>query len=83
MNLEKITVQVSTLRETPTSYGVLVDLTFRQNGTLSSASRLEWFPKGECEISRVDVPNHVTAFYLTAPKWLLDKKNVNYKKDNL
>lgn len=73
-------VQVSGVRQSETSYGVLVDLIFDDKGRCSSASRLEWFPKSQCNIEKIEVENWVPAYFLTAPEWLLDKKNVKYDK---
>ncbi len=71
-------VQVSLHRESKTSYGVLVDLVFNSEGRCSSAMRLEWFPMSICQLEKVEIPNYLPAYFLTAPIWLLDKKNVKY-----
>lgn len=87
MNDKKIRVQVSSPRESATSYGALVDLMFNEKGEDTSASRLEWFPKSLCEFEEIDCDydhfgKSVTGkkWFITAPKWLLDKKNINYEK---
>lgn len=77
---DKIRVQVSYSRESESSWGVLVDLVFGEDGHYKASSRLEWFSKNLCELEKVEVENHVPAFFLTAPKWLLDKKNVKHHK---
>jgi len=77
---DKIRVQVSYSRESEKSFGLLVDLSFNDEGRCVAASRLEWFPKNLCELERVEVPNYLLAYYLTAPKWLLDQKKVKYEK---
>lgn len=73
-------VQVSYSRESETSYGVLVDLTFDDKGRNNSAMRLEWFPKSICQLEKLEVPDYFPAFFLTAPEWLLKQKKVKYKK---
>lgn len=75
-------VQVSLSKESNSSYGVLVDLCFNEEGRCSSAMRLEWFPKSICQLEKVEIPGYLPAYYLTAPVWLLDKKNVNYENRN-
>lgn len=79
-----ITVQVSGVRESLNSYGCLVDLLFDANGRNTSAARNVWFPKSLCSIQikepedpRVELPS----YFLTAPKWLLDKNEVKYDKE--
>ncbi|QRE03511.1 hypothetical protein [Flavobacterium psychrophilum] len=74
-----IRVQVSGPRESETSYGVLVDLTFDEKGRCDSAMRLEWFTKSHCKLEKVEVPNYLDAYFLYAPEWLLAKNNVKYK----
>lgn len=73
-----IRVQVGTPRESETSFGVLVDLTFDDKGRCSSAMRLEWFSKTHCELEKVEVPNYLPAYFLSAPEWLLKKNKVKY-----
>lgn len=82
-NNERIRVEVIYSREGESSFGVLVDLILNSEGKVSGGSRLEWFPKQLCELERIDFPEEerkLPEFYLTAPKWLLDKKNVRIKK---
>lgn len=79
MSAEKIRVQVSSSRESDTSYGVLVDLRFNEEGRCIAGSRLEWFSKSICELEKIENEGFLPTFFLTAPKWLLDKKNVNYE----
>ena len=47
-----------------------------QNGINTSASNLKWFPKSLCTIERiepVDRKKELPTYFLTAPKWLIDK----------
>lgn len=74
-----IRVQVEMSRESENSYGVLVDVIFDDKGRLSSAMRLEWFPKSHCELEKIEVPNYLDSYFLVAPEWLLKKNNVKYK----
>ncbi len=80
MSKELIRVQVSSPRESENSIGVLVYLTFDENGRNTSANTLKWFPKSLCTIERiepVDNTKDLPTYFLTAPKWLIDK---NIKK---
>ena len=72
-------IQVSSPVESKNSIGVLVDLVFDENGRNTSASNLKWFPKSLCTIERiepVDRKKELPTYFLTAPKWLIDK-NIN------
>ncbi len=87
-NTELIKVQVSGVCCSEKSIGCLVDLKFNQNGENISASRQEWFPKSICSIDLVEYErDHFgkkvtwTKYFLTAPKWILDKNKVAYKKE--
>lgn len=74
-------VQVSFKSESEKSFAVLVDVILDAKGHVSSASRLEWFPKSQCEIERIepkDPKTELPQYFLTAPVWLLDKKKVKY-----
>lgn len=74
---ELIKVQVSSPRESENSIGVLVDLKFNENGINTSASNLQWFPKSQCYIERiepVDGTKELPSYFLTAPRWLINKK---------
>lgn len=80
-NPNTITVQVSFHAESEKSIGVLVDLHFDENEINTSASRLEWFPKSICSLEKTESPDpnkFLPTYFLTAPQWLLDKKNVKY-----
>jgi hypothetical protein len=80
MSKELIRVQVSSPRESENSIGVLVHLTFDENGRNTSANTLKWFPKSLCTIEKiepVDKTKDLPTYFLTAPKWLIDK---NIKK---
>ena len=71
------TIQVSSPVESKNSIGVLVDLRFDENGRNISASNLKWFPKSLCTIEQiepVDRKKELPTYFLTAPKWLIDKK---------
>lgn len=72
-------VQVSFHAESDKSYGVLVDLTFDENGHNYAASRLEWFPKSSCTLEKKEVPDNRPIYFLTAPEWLLKTKKVKYE----
>ena len=78
-----VRVQVSSPRESEKSIGVLVDLVFNENGKHTSSSNLQWFPKSLCSIEKVepvDRTKELPSYFLTAPKWLIDKniKKINY-----
>jgi len=77
-NGDNLRIQVSFHAESESSYGVLVDLHFDSLGRNTSASRLEWFPKSKCTLEKVENVGWRDSYFLTAPKWLLDKKNVKY-----
>jgi hypothetical protein len=80
MSKELIKVQVSSPRESENSIGVLVNLRFDENGRNTSAMDLKWFPKSLCTIERIepiDSTKDLPTYFLTAPKWLIDK---NIKK---
>lgn len=75
-----IRVQVSYHAESENSIGVLVHLLFDENGRNTSASDLKWFPKSLCTIEKVepaDRTKELPSYFLTAPKWIIDK---NIKK---
>jgi hypothetical protein len=79
MSKELVTIQVTSPRENEKSIGVLVDLVFNENGLNVSASNLKWFPKSLCSIEKVepiDIKKNLPTFFLTAPKWLIEK-NIN------
>jgi hypothetical protein len=80
MSKELVRVQVSSPRESENSIGVLVNLLFDENGKHTSSSNLQWFPKSLCTIERiepVDSTKELPSYFLTAPKWIIDK---NIKK---
>ena len=87
MNYELIKVQVGVARESETSYGCLVDLRYDDKGNNTSASRLVWFPKSICTYEVVEYERDWFGktiidkkYFMTAPKWFLDKNKINYKK---
>ena len=80
MSNELIRVQVSSPRESENSISVLVRLRFDEKGRNTSAMDLKWFPKSLCSIERIepeDTLRDLPTYFLTAPKWLIDK---NIKK---
>lgn len=80
MSKELITVQVSSPRENEKSIGVLVNLIFDDNGKNISASDLKWFPKSICSLEKkeaIDKSKEMPTYFLTAPKWLIDKNIKN------
>lgn len=86
MSNELIKVQVGSARESEKSYGCLVDLIFDEKGNNTSASRLVWFPRSFCTYEVVEFERDWFGktiidkkYFMTAPKWFLDKNKVNYK----
>ena len=80
MSKELVTIQVTSPRESEKSFGVFVDLVFNEDGLNTSASNLKWFPKSLCsieEVKPIDIKKNLPTFFLTAPKWLIEK---NLKK---
>jgi hypothetical protein len=85
---ELIKVQVSGTRESDKSIGALVDLIYNDKGEVSSSSRLVWFPKS---ISTLDEEEYLydhfgkevsmKRYFITAPKWFLEKNNIKYDID--
>lgn len=77
----KTKIQVSGTVISEKSIGALVDLLFNEKGECSSASRLVWFPKSICVLEEFDLKeNHnFKSYFITAPKWFLDKNNINYE----
>ena len=81
MSKDLIRVQVSYHAESENSIGVLVDLLFDENGRNTSASNLKWFPRSLCSVERIepiDSIKELPTYFLTAPKWLIEK---NIKND--
>jgi hypothetical protein len=77
MSKELIKVQVSSPRESENSIGVLVKLGFDEKGKYSWGCDLQWFPKSLCSIEKIepeDRTKDLPTYFLTAPKWLIDKK---------
>lgn len=86
MNKELIQIQVSGTLDSENSIGALVDLIFDEEQNCSSASRLVWFPKSISTLEEVDYKRNyygkcilAKRYFITAPKWFLDKNNINYK----
>ena len=81
---DKIRIQVSGIRESEKSIRALVDLIFNDNGDYVSASREVWFPKSLCELEEIpsiDGYHHPT-YFITAPKWFLEKYNIKTNIQN-
>lgn len=74
--IEMATVLVSGLTESQNSYGAIVDLVFDENGKYKAGSRLEWFPKSCCSFEKAEDNSGFKLFYITAPVWLINKKNL-------
>lgn len=77
MSKELLRVQVSSPTDSENSIGVLVDLLFDKNGKNIASSNLQWFPKKLCTIEKIepiDRTKELPSYFLTAPKWLIDKK---------
>lgn len=86
MNNQLIKIQVSGVRYSENSIGALVDLKFDKEGNCSSASRLVWFPKIYSNLEEVDYKRNFYGkcivskrYFITAPKWLLERNNIEYK----
>lgn len=80
MSDELVRVQVASPRESDKSIGVLVHLRFDENGRNTSAMDLKWFPKSLCSIERIepiDNTKDLPTYFLTAPKWLIEKNIKN------
>lgn len=77
MSKELVRIQVSSPIESQNSIGVLVKLLFDENGRNTSSSDLQWFPRSLCSIEKIE-PNdrakEMPSYFLTAPKWLIEKK---------
>jgi hypothetical protein len=76
---DKITVEVLFHAESTFSYGVYVDKSPYADGW----SRLEWLTKAHSVLTKKDSTPYKQrpSYFLTAPRWLLDLKNVKYKED--
>ena len=77
MSNDLIRVQVASPIETSISIGVLVKVGFDESGKYNRATDLQWFPKKLCSIEKIEPNNEtkeVATYFLTAPKWLIDKK---------
>lgn len=77
MSNELIRIQVSSPVYSENSIGVLVNLRFDENGRNTSANDLQWFPKSLCTIETIepaDRTKELPSYFLTAPKWIIDKK---------
>jgi hypothetical protein len=72
------TVRVGFHGESKKCYGVLVDVKIDPETGNYSAGRLEWFPNSLCEVEKKEIPGKLPEYYLTAPEWILKKKNVKY-----
>jgi hypothetical protein len=81
MNNYLIKVQVDGVVISEKCYGALVDLLFNDKGMCYASSRLVWFPKSICvyELKEKKDGESFDSKFITAPKWFLDKNNINYK----
>ena len=70
-------VRVGFHGESEKTIGVLVDVVIGPGKHDYSASRLEWFPKSICKIEAIEEKDTIPKYFLTAPDWLLEKKNVS------
>lgn len=87
MKDDLIKVQVTSARESENSYSCLVDLIFDDRGINTSASRLVWFPKSLCAYEVLEYERDWFGkiiidkkYFITAPKWFLDKNEIKYDK---
>lgn len=85
-NCEKIEVVEKKLSGTSKSYCCQVELVFDDKGNVISSDKLEWFPKSLCSLEEVEYEMDVLGknikkkkWYLTAPTWMLEQKNIKYK----
>ncbi|MFO0089990.1 MAG: hypothetical protein ACK518_04240 [bacterium] len=83
---ELIKIQVSNPRHSENSIGALVNLYFDEEGNCCSANRMVWFPKSICVFEEVDYKRNyygkcidAKKYFITAPKWFLDKNNIQHK----
>tara|TARA_R110000868_G_scaffold369916_1_gene633394 strand:- start:495 stop:794 length:300 start_codon:yes stop_codon:yes gene_type:complete len=88
MNDKLITIEVSGIRDAQNSFGALVDLNFNKLDICTSASRLVWFPKSICILKKVEYELDYfgkaivrNKYFMSAPKWFLDKNNITYNPD--
>lgn len=87
MNNEIIKIQVTSARESKTSYGCLVDLRFDENGYYSSGMRVVWFPRSLCTYEVVEFERDWFGkkiidkkYFMTAPRWFLEENEIKYDK---
>jgi hypothetical protein len=76
--MDNLRIRVGGPRYSEKSIGVLVDVVIDENGSFSS-SRLEWFPKSLCAVEKIEIEGKLPEYYLTAPRWLVEKKNKTTK----
>lgn len=86
INNDLIKIQVSGTRESEKSIGALINLKFDEKGNNTSASDLFWFPKSICkeiieEYERDWYGKTIIEkrWFISAPKWFLDKNNIPYE----
>ena len=89
-NNDLVKIQVSGTRESEKSIGALINLKFDEFGNCTSASDLFWFPKSICkeiieEYERDWYGKTITSkrWFIEAPKWFLDKNNINYETEKV
>lgn len=81
MNNKLVRIRVSGVLPSEKSIGALVNVTLNDNDDVIAANTLVWFPRSIAsleEIEKKDMALH-TKYFINAPKWFLDKNNVNYK----
>ena len=74
-------IQVSFISESEAAYGCLVKLRFDSSGKYVSGSELKWFPKKLCTLEKrkaINPYDTFQAYFITCPKWLLDKNKIPY-----
>lgn len=67
-------------------YGCLVDLVRDKKGVAFAFKRLVWFPKAICTyevIPSIDPKKAMPTYFITAPTWFLEKKEVPYTPEQI
>ena len=83
---ELIKIRVDYNRESEKSYGCLVDLEFDEDGNFKFGMTLVWFPKSICSYEVLEYERDWFGktiidkkYFITAPKWFLDKNKIKYQ----
>lgn len=86
MENELVKIQVSLSRESEKSYGAATDLKFDERGNFSSSIGMHWFPKSICTLEIIEYERDWFGktildkkYFITAPKWFLEKNGINFK----